>query len=168
MINSQCPAKTVSAAIARNPSRKIEVALVTNRLIAESIKEGYYFYAHISKLCPAYHPTKVKFQRAASGNYLNYCLAGGDLIPMKNLSALRRAPLLAVTSAFVRGSLVFADDHNDQVTGPILGIAPTSSMVKKGKYSWEVSRDANTPGTGDVKVGAKATNHMVADTVTVK
>jgi hypothetical protein len=89
---------------------------------------------------------------------------------MKNLTVLRRALLIAVASAFVIGSPVFADDHNYQVTGPILSITPTSIVVKKGKDPWEVSRDASTQVTGDLKVGAKVTikYHMVADTVTVK
>jgi hypothetical protein len=89
---------------------------------------------------------------------------------MKNLSVLRRALLIAMASAFVAGSPVFADDHNYQVTGPILGLTPTSIVVKKGSSPWEVSRDANTQVTGNLVVGAKVTikYHMVADTVTAK
>ena len=64
----------------------------------------------------------------------------------------------------------FADDHNYQVTGPILAVSDTSITVQKGKDPWTVSRDANTKVTGDLKVGAKVTikYHMDADTVTVK
>jgi hypothetical protein len=63
-----------------------------------------------------------------------------------------------------------ADDHNYQVTGPVLAVSPTSITVKKGSAPWTVSRDANTQVTGDLKVGAKVTikYHMVADTVTAK
>jgi len=63
-----------------------------------------------------------------------------------------------------------ADDHNYQVTGPILAVTPTSITVKKGKDPWTVSRDTSTQVTGDIKVGAKVTikYHMVADTVTAK
>jgi hypothetical protein len=63
-----------------------------------------------------------------------------------------------------------ADDHNYQVTGPVLAVTDTSITVKKGSSPWEVSRDANTKVTGDLKVGSKVTikYHMVADTVTAK
>ncbi len=63
-----------------------------------------------------------------------------------------------------------ADDHNYQVTGPVLAVTDTSITVQKGKDPWTVSRDANTKVTGDLKVGSKVTikYHMDADTVTVK
>jgi hypothetical protein len=80
-------------------------------------------------------------------------------------------PLLATVLAFtlVTGSAL-ADDHNYQVTGPVLAVTSTSITVKKGSSPWTVSRDANTQVTGDLKVGAKVTikYHMVADTVTAK
>jgi len=62
---------------------------------------------------------------------------------------------------------VLADDHNYQVTGPVLAVTGTSITVKKGKIRGTVSRDASTVVTGDVKVGSKVTikYHMVADTV---
>ncbi len=63
-----------------------------------------------------------------------------------------------------------ADDHNYQVTGPVLAVTDTAITVKKGSSPWTVSRDAGTQVTGDLKVGSKVTikYHMVADTVTVK
>ena len=63
-----------------------------------------------------------------------------------------------------------ADDHNYQVTGPVLAVTDTSITVKKGSSPWTVSRTAGTQVTGALKVGAKVTiqYHMVADSVTVK
>jgi hypothetical protein len=79
--------------------------------------------------------------------------------------------LLAVVFVFtlLAGSAL-ADDHNYQVTGPVLAVTPTSITVKKGSSPWTVSRDASTQVTGDLKVGAKVTikYHMVADTVAAK
>lgn len=73
-----------------------------------------------------------------------------------------------LTAAFAAPAL--ADDHNYQVTGPVLAVTDTSITVKKGKDPWTVSRDASTKVTGDLKVGSKVTiqYHMVADTVTAK
>jgi len=68
------------------------------------------------------------------------------------------------------GSVLAADDHAYQVTGPVLAVTDTSITVQKGKDPWTVSRDANTKVAGDLKVGAKVTikYHMVADSVTSK
>lgn len=78
--------------------------------------------------------------------------------------------VIALALALAFAGPVLADDHNYQVTGPVLSVTPTSIVVKKGSSPWEVSRDANTKVTGDLKVGSKVTiqYHMVADTVTVK
>jgi hypothetical protein len=87
-----------------------------------------------------------------------------------NKSSLLRS-LLAVSLAFaLLGGSALADDHNYQVTGPVLAVTTTSITVKKGSSPWTVSRDANTQVTGDLKVGAKVTikYHMVADTVAAK
>ena len=88
---------------------------------------------------------------------------GESNLPMKKLL------LGLVLSLVVTGSVV-ADDHNYQVTGPVLAVTATSITVQKGKDPWTVSRDANTQVTGDLKVGAKVTikYHMVADTVVAK
>ncbi len=85
-------------------------------------------------------------------------------------SFFKRIILAILALPFVLGSSVLADDHNYQVTGPVLAVTDTSITVKKGKDPWTVSRDASTKVTGDIKVGSKVTisYHMVADTVTVK
>jgi len=88
---------------------------------------------------------------------------------MQTRSSLRS--LFAVVCAFtlLAGSAL-ADDHNYQVTGPVLAVTPTSITVKKGSSPWTVSRDSGTVVTGDVKVGSKVIikYHMVADTVVAK
>ncbi len=83
---------------------------------------------------------------------------------------LKRVLLAALALPLILGSSALADDHNYQVTGPILAVTDTSITVQKGKDPWTVSRDASTKVTGDLKVGSKVTisYHMEADTVTVK
>ena len=79
--------------------------------------------------------------------------------------------ILAVALAFIlMAGSALADDHNYQVTGPVLAETPTSITVKKGSSPWTVSRDSGTVVTGDLKVGSKVTikYHMVADTVVAK
>jgi hypothetical protein len=88
-----------------------------------------------------------------------------------NTSTYKKGSLVAaLVLAIVMASPVLADNHNYQVTGPILAMTDTSITVKKGKDPWTVSRDSGTTVTGDLKVGSKVTikYHMVADTVTVK
>jgi hypothetical protein len=78
--------------------------------------------------------------------------------------------LAVIIASMAWAGPALADDHNYQVTGPVLAVSPTSITVKKGSAPWTVSRDANTQVTGDLKVGAKVTikYHMVADTVAAK
>jgi hypothetical protein len=78
--------------------------------------------------------------------------------------------LAVVLFATLCAAPAWADDHNYQVTGPVLAVTDTSITVKKGANPWTVSRTAATQVTGALKVGAKVTiqYHMVADTVTVK
>ncbi len=94
---------------------------------------------------------------------------GRMLIDM-NKTFLRQAGsfVLALVALLIFAGSALADDHNYQVTGPVLAVTPTSITVKKGKDPWTVSRDASTQVTGDLVVGAKVTikYHMVADTVT--
>jgi hypothetical protein len=82
----------------------------------------------------------------------------------------RRVGLAVVLVSMALAGSALADDHNYQVTGPVLAVSPTSITVKKGSAPWTVSRDANTQVTGDLKVGAKVTikYHMVADMVAAK
>ncbi len=89
---------------------------------------------------------------------------------MKTLFSLYRVLPVALALVIATSGVVLADDHNYQVTGPVLSVSPTSIVVKKGSSPWEVSRDANTQVAGNLVVGAKVTikYHMVADTVTVK
>jgi hypothetical protein len=95
---------------------------------------------------------------------------GRTFIQLMNIRFLVRS-LLAVSVAFtlLAGSAL-ADDHNYQVTGPVLSVTPTSITLKKGASPWTVSRDSGTVVTGDLEVGSKVTikYHMVADTVAVK
>ena len=90
---------------------------------------------------------------------------------MNNSLRSKKYSLLAglVLPLIFAGSLL-ADDHNYQVTGPVLAVDAATITVKKGKDPWTVSRDASTVVTGDLKVGSKVTikYHMVADTVTAK
>src|SRR6187397_3020373 len=44
-----------------------------------------------------------------------------------------------------------------QVTGPVLEVTDSMIAVQKGKDRWEISRDASTKVTGDLKVGEKVT-----------
>ncbi len=89
-----------------------------------------------------------------------------------NKTLLRQsgAFVLALAAVLIFAGSALADDHNYQVTGPVLTVTPTSITVKKGKDPWTVSRDANTQVTGNLIVGAKVTikYHMVADTVVAK
>lgn len=81
-----------------------------------------------------------------------------------------RSFLAVILLSIACAAPALADDHNYQVTGPVLAVTDTSITVKKGKDPWTVSRDASTKVTGDLKVGSKVTiqYHMVADTVTAK
>jgi hypothetical protein len=88
----------------------------------------------------------------------------------KYLPSKKYSLVAALILPFILAGSVLADDHNYQVTGPVLAVTDTSITVKKGKDPWTVSRDAGTVVTGDLKVGSKVTvkYHMVADTVTAK
>src|SRR6201985_3551164 len=67
-------------------------------------------------------------------------------------------------------SVGFAGAKTYEVTGPVLEVNDSMIVVQKGKDRWEISRDANTKVTGDVKVGDKAhvTYTMSATNVEVK
>lgn len=57
-----------------------------------------------------------------------------------------------------------------QVTGPVLELTDDLIIVEKGKEKWEISRDAATKVTGELKVGSKVTIYyrMTATDVEVK
>jgi hypothetical protein len=70
---------------------------------------------------------------------------------IKTAFSLLAAASLAFSTAFAAG------DKTYQVTGPVLEVTDTMIAVQKGKDRWEISRDANTKVTGDLKVGEKVT-----------
>jgi len=88
----------------------------------------------------------------------------------KTFRLVRKPLFLALVATLVLAGQALADDHNYQVTGPVLAVTATTITVKKGKDPWTVSKDAGTQITGTVAVGAKVTikYHMVADTVVAK
>ncbi len=57
-----------------------------------------------------------------------------------------------------------------QVTGPVLEMTDTTVVVQKGKDKWEISKDASSKITGELKVGAKVTIEytMAAKSIEVK
>jgi hypothetical protein len=70
---------------------------------------------------------------------------------MKAAFSLLAAASLALSTVFAAGGKTY------QVTGPVLEVTDTMIAVQKGKDRWEISRDANTKVTGDLKVGEKVT-----------
>src|SRR6266513_3841448 len=82
-----------------------------------------------------------------------------------------KACSLIAAGSLALSSLAFAAGAKTyQVTGPVLEVTDTMIAVQKGKDRWEISRDANTKVTGDVKVGDKVTvtYTMAATDVEVK
>lgn len=73
---------------------------------------------------------------------------------MKIKSALS---LLAAASLALSSTVFAAGAKTYQVTGPVLEVTDSMIAVQKGKDRWEISRDANTKVTGDIKVGEKVT-----------
>jgi ribosomal 50S subunit-recycling heat shock protein len=82
------------------------------------------------------------------------------------LSLLAAASLALSSAAFAAG----VQDY--QVTGPIAELNDTMIVVEKGakKERFEISRDANTKASGEMKVGDKVTVHytMTATNIEVK
>src|ERR1700761_5578410 len=84
---------------------------------------------------------------------------------------MNKFSLLALAGSFTLGVAAFAADANTyQVTGPILELTDTKIVVQKGKDKWELTRNADTKVTGELKVGAKVTIQysMTAQSVEVK
>src|SRR6058998_3679894 len=67
------------------------------------------------------------------------------------LSLLAAATLAFTSAAFAAGAKTY------QVTGPVLEVTDSMIAVQKGKDRWEISRDASTKVSGDLKVGEKVT-----------
>src|SRR4030042_4881383 len=78
--------------------------------------------------------------------------------------------VLMILGVFLIASpLVFAAGPNTyQVTGPVLEIKGDVVTVQKGKEKWEISKDAATKITGDLKVGSKVTIEYTMKAVTIE
>jgi hypothetical protein len=83
---------------------------------------------------------------------------------MKKILMLVFAFVFVATVAFAAGP------NKYQVTGPVLEIKGDVIVLKKGNDKWEVTRDASTKVTGDLKVGSKVTIEykMTATKIEVK
>ena len=83
---------------------------------------------------------------------------------MKQVFIFVCAFVFVATMAFAAGP------NKYQVTGPVLEIKGDVIVVKKGNDNWEVSKDAATKITGDLKVGSKVTIEykMTATKIDVK
>ena len=83
---------------------------------------------------------------------------------MKKIFASTLLVLSIGTSLFAAASKTY------QVTGPVLDIKGDLITVQKGSDRWEITRDASTKVTGDLKVGSKVTieYRMIATTVSAK
>ena len=83
---------------------------------------------------------------------------------MKKILIFACAFLFVATVAFAAGP------NKYQVTGPVLEIKGDVIVLKKGNDKWEVTRDASTKVTGDLKVGSKVTMEykMTATKIEVK
>src|SRR4026207_315477 len=77
---------------------------------------------------------------------------------------------LLAAASLALSSAAFAGAKTYEVTGPVLEVTDSMIVVQKGKHRWEVNRDANPKGPGDVKVGEKVkiTYTMSATDVEVK
>jgi hypothetical protein len=83
----------------------------------------------------------------------------------------RIAWLLVAAVALSAGSVwAAAAAKTYQVTGPVLEVSDDKIVVQKGADRWEITRDASTKVTGDLKVGAKVTieYRMTATSAEVK
>src|SRR5881409_1103779 len=69
----------------------------------------------------------------------------------KAFSLIAAASLALSSLAFAAGAKTY------QVTGPVLEVTDSIIAVQKGKDRWEISRDASTKVSGDLKVGEKVT-----------
>ena len=85
------------------------------------------------------------------------------------MTRIQGALLLAVTLTFAAPAFAAAA-KTYQVTGPVLAVTDDTITVQKGTDKWEISRDASTKVTGELKVGAKVTieYRMSATSVDVK
>ena len=68
-----------------------------------------------------------------------------------------KAALLLVFAMTFAAPVFAAAAKTYQVTGPVLALTDDTITVQKGTDKWEISRDASTKVTGELKVGAKVT-----------
>ena len=76
---------------------------------------------------------------------------------------------LLIAAAFIASaSLALAKDY--QVTGPVVDVKDDQIVVKKGNENWELARDKDTKGAGEIKKGDRVTikYKMIATSVESK
>lgn len=83
---------------------------------------------------------------------------------------MKKVLIFACAFVFVATMAMAAGPSKYQVTGPVQEIKGDVIVVKKGNDNWEVSKDAATKITGDLKVGSKVTIEykMTATKIEVK
>ena len=83
---------------------------------------------------------------------------------------MKKILMLVCAFVFVATVSFAAGPNKYQVTGPVLEIKGDVIVLKKGNDKWEVTRDASTKVTGDLKVGSKVTIEykMTATKIEVK
>ena len=85
-----------------------------------------------------------------------------------NMTPSKFSLILAVSASLAFGGAAQAGPATYQVTGPVLSVTDSLIVVAKGKEKWEISRDANTKVTGDVKVGSKVTITYTMSAATIE
>jgi hypothetical protein len=83
---------------------------------------------------------------------------------------MKKVLMMACAFLFIAAMAFAAGPNKYQVTGPVLEIKGDVIVVQKGNDKWEVSRDAATKVSGDLKVGSKVTIEykMTATKIEVK
>ena len=85
---------------------------------------------------------------------------------------MKKILILACAFLFIATVAIAAGPKTYQVTGPVVELTADRIVVDsiKDKAKWELSRDAATKVTGDLKVGSKVTIEytMKATTIEVK
>src|SRR3954451_17469599 len=80
------------------------------------------------------------------------------------------ALVVALVLASFGAGYAFAATKTYQVTGPVLDVRADAVVVQQGTEKWQISGDAATKVTGDLKVGARVTieYRMSAASIEVK
>ena len=83
---------------------------------------------------------------------------------------MKKILIFACVFLFVAVVAFAARPNKYQVTGPVLELTADKIVVQsiKDKNRWELSRDAATKVTGDLKVGSKVTIEYTMKAVTVE